>query len=53
MLTYHAEIEISTFQNGDLDVLGTWITGKHIVMEPDKKIVPAKRYFRVGTAEVN
>lgn len=52
MITYKAEIDIKVFNNKVLDTNGTWDRENQIKPAPNKTIVAARRYFRVGTAEV-
>ncbi|CAD1477130.1 unnamed protein product [Heterotrigona itama] len=48
MITYKAEIELETVENGPPEPLATW-TRHSKIKETDKKIKPAKRFFRIGT----
>lgn len=51
MITYKAEIELETVENGPPEPLATW-TRHSKIKEVDKKIKPAKRFFRIGTTPV-
>lgn len=52
MITYKAEIELEILENGLLEPLATWTRNGKIKEAENKKILPAKRFFRVGTAPV-
>ncbi|KOX78574.1 Glutamate receptor, ionotropic kainate 1 [Melipona quadrifasciata] len=49
MITYKAEIVLETVENGPPELLATW-TRHSKIKEVDRKIKPAKRFFRIGTA---
>nr|QHN69186.1 ionotropic receptor 4 [Sirex nitobei]QHN69198.1 ionotropic receptor 17 [Sirex nitobei] len=51
MIVYRAEIELRTLNRGSLEKLGDWSRSKKITTVPGKQILPAKRFFRIGTAE--
>nr|UEN71272.1 ionotropic receptor 3 [Gregopimpla kuwanae] len=51
MIYYKAEIELETLQDGNLEKLGNWSRRTGIQVAEGKEILPAKRYFRVGTTE--
>lgn len=47
-------MELETLKDdGSLERLGNWTKLEHITVAPGKQILPAKRYFRVGTTEVS
>ncbi|KAK9303879.1 hypothetical protein QLX08_004603 [Tetragonisca angustula] len=48
MITYKAEIVLETVENGSPELLATW-TRHSKIKEADRKIKPAKRFFRIGT----
>ncbi|XP_053972088.1 ionotropic receptor 25a [Hylaeus volcanicus] len=50
LITYKAEIEMEILQNGVLEPLATWTRRTKIKEADGKKIEPAKRFFRIGTA---
>ncbi|XP_017892674.1 ionotropic receptor 25a [Ceratina calcarata] len=49
MITYKAEIEFETLENGMLEPLATWTRQTKIKEVEGKKIVSARRFFRIGT----
>ena len=51
MITYKAEIVLETVENGSPELLATW-TRHSKIKEADRKIKPAKRFFRIGTTPV-
>ncbi|THK33259.1 ionotropic receptor 25a [Diachasma alloeum] len=51
LIRMRAEINLETLEGGNLEMLGNWTKKNGIVAAPGKDIQPAKRYFRVGTAE--
>ncbi|XP_076162009.1 ionotropic receptor 8a [Ptiloglossa arizonensis] len=50
LITYKAEIEVEILKNGALEPLATWTRRGKIKEAEGKKIEPAKRFFRIGTA---
>ncbi|XP_029173656.1 ionotropic receptor 25a isoform X2 [Nylanderia fulva] len=50
MITYKAEIELQTVSRGSVDALATWTRRTKIKEADGKKIEPARRFFRIGTA---
>lgn len=52
MITYKAEIELQTVNRGFVDALATWTRRTKIKEADGKKIEPARRFFRIGTAPV-
>ncbi|XP_020285886.1 ionotropic receptor 25a isoform X1 [Pseudomyrmex gracilis] len=50
MITYKAEIELQTVNHGFVDALATWTRRTKIKEADGKKIEPARRFFRIGTA---
>ncbi|KZC07022.1 Glutamate receptor, ionotropic kainate 2, partial [Dufourea novaeangliae] len=50
VITYKAEIELETLKNGFLEPLATWTKRAKIKEAEGRKIEPARRYFRIGTA---
>ncbi|CAK9815491.1 Ionotropic receptor 25a [Anthophora quadrimaculata] len=50
MITYKAEIELEVLENGILEPLATWTRRSKIKEAEGKKIEPARRFFRIGTA---
>ncbi|XP_043516551.1 ionotropic receptor 25a isoform X3 [Frieseomelitta varia] len=48
IITYKAEIVLETVENGSPELLATW-TRHSKIKEADRKIKPAKRFFRIGT----
>ncbi|XP_076224221.1 ionotropic receptor 8a isoform X2 [Nomia melanderi] len=50
LITYKAEINLETLKNGVLEPLATWTRRTKIKEMDGKKIQPAKRFFRIGTA---
>lgn len=54
IVAYAASINLANIKNGVINETATWTksSGKFEVLE-GQKIEPAKRYFRVGTAEVS
>lgn len=53
MISYRAEINFEILQDGKLDRIGNWSKSTGITVAPGKQVLPAKRYFRIGTTEVN
>lgn len=53
MVTYRAEIDVKILDKKRLETLGKWDYRNKITVERDKKIDPARRFFRIGTAEVS
>ncbi|KAK2580489.1 hypothetical protein KPH14_006227 [Odynerus spinipes] len=51
LITYKAEINFETLERGFLKPLGMWTRRKKIVEADGTKIQPAKRFFRIGTAQ--
>ncbi|XP_012347986.1 ionotropic receptor 25a isoform X2 [Apis florea] len=49
MITYKSEIELEILENGLLEPLATWTRNGKIKEAENKKILPAKRFFRIGT----
>lgn len=52
MITYKAEIELQVVNHGYVDVLATWTRRTKIKEGDGRKIEPARRFFRIGTAPV-
>lgn len=52
MITYKAEIELQTVSRGSVDALAIWTRRTKIKEADGKKIEPARRFFRIGTAPV-
>lgn len=52
MITYKAEIELQVVNRGYADVLATWTRRTKIKEADGRKIEPARRFFRIGTAPV-
>lgn len=52
MITYKSEIELEVLENGLLEPLATWTRNGKIKEAENKKILPAKRFFRIGTTPV-
>lgn len=52
MITYKAEIELEILENGLLEPLATWTRNEKIREAENKKILPAKRFFRIGITPV-
>ncbi|XP_025995684.2 LOW QUALITY PROTEIN: glutamate receptor 4 [Solenopsis invicta] len=50
MITYKAEIELQVVNRGYVDVLATWTRRTKIKEADGRKIEPARRFFRIGTA---
>ncbi|KAL6267005.1 hypothetical protein P5V15_000085 [Pogonomyrmex californicus] len=50
MITYKAEIELQIVNHGFVDALATWTRRTKIKEAEGKKIEPARRFFRIGTA---
>nr|XP_003700444.1 PREDICTED: glutamate receptor ionotropic, kainate 2 [Megachile rotundata] len=50
IITYKAEIEIETLENGVLEPLASWTRHGKIKEAEGKKIEPARRFFRIGTS---
>ncbi|KAM0731734.1 Ionotropic receptor 25a [Formica fusca] len=50
MITYKAEIELQTVSRGSVDALAIWTRRTKIKEADGKKIEPARRFFRIGTA---
>ncbi|EZA57395.1 ObirIr8a [Ooceraea biroi] len=50
MITYKAEIVLQTVSHGSVDALGTWTRRAKIKEADGKRIEPARRFFRIGTA---
>ncbi|XP_032670681.1 ionotropic receptor 25a [Odontomachus brunneus] len=50
MITYRAEIELQTINSGYVESLATWTRRTKIKEADGKKIEPARRFFRIGTA---
>uniref|UniRef100_A0A0C9RBP6 GRIN3A_0 protein n=1 Tax=Fopius arisanus TaxID=64838 RepID=A0A0C9RBP6_9HYME len=51
LIQMRAEINLETLEGGNLEMLGNWTKKSGIIPAPGKDIQPAKRFFRVGTAE--
>ncbi|XP_046146027.1 ionotropic receptor 25a isoform X1 [Osmia bicornis bicornis] len=49
MITYKAEIEFETLNNGVMEPLATWSRHTKIKEAEGRKIEPARRFFRIGT----
>lgn len=52
MITYKAEIELRMISHGYVDGLATWTRRTKIKEAEGRKIEPARRFFRIGTAPV-
>lgn len=52
MITYKAEIEFETLNNGVMEPLATWTRHTKIKEAEGRKIEPARRFFRIGTNPV-
>ncbi|EFN81309.1 Glutamate receptor, ionotropic kainate 5 [Harpegnathos saltator] len=50
MITYRAEIELQAVSRGSVEALATWTRRTKIKEADGKKIEPARRFFRIGTA---
>ncbi|XP_036139677.1 ionotropic receptor 25a isoform X3 [Monomorium pharaonis] len=50
MITYKAEIELQMVNHGYVDMLATWTRRTKIKEADGRKIEPARRFFRIGTA---
>ncbi|XP_043249876.1 ionotropic receptor 25a [Colletes gigas] len=50
LITYKAEIDVEIMKNGVLEPLATWTRRSKIKEVEGKKIEPAKKFFRIGTA---
>lgn len=52
MITYKAEIELNVVNRDRVDELATWTRRTKIKEAEGRKIEPARRFFRIGTAPV-
>ncbi|XP_014484092.1 PREDICTED: glutamate receptor ionotropic, kainate 2 isoform X2 [Dinoponera quadriceps] len=50
MITYRAEIELQMVNHASVESLATWTRRAKIKEADGKKIEPARRFFRIGTA---
>ncbi|KYN04416.1 Glutamate receptor, ionotropic kainate 2 [Cyphomyrmex costatus] len=50
MITYKAELELQMVSHGFVDALATWTRRTKIKEADGRKIEPARRFFRIGTA---
>ncbi|XP_046615060.1 uncharacterized protein LOC124302692 [Neodiprion virginianus] len=52
LITYRAEIELKTLTQGRLQKVGEWNRQHKITTDKGMEITPARRFFRIGTAQM-
>ncbi|XP_046753851.1 glutamate receptor ionotropic, kainate 4 isoform X2 [Diprion similis] len=52
LITYRAEIELKTLTQGRLQKIGEWNRQHKITTDKGMEIKPARRFFRIGTAQM-